>query len=275
MACMPRFSSCAFLLCLLVAGFTVPLIARAQPQNPASPLVTQAIDEAKRVTLPGTVHPLARASFDQGAVPDSFAANRMLLMLNRPPEREEALRQFMADVHRPGSAAFHKWLTPAQFGELFGPADSDIQAARSWLSFHGFRVAVTAQSKRFIEFSGTATNVREAFQSEIHEYNIRGEIHYANAVELTIPEAIAPIVRGVSPINNFRLRPLIRAVGAASYSRRAGKAAPLFTNPGGAQTFTRLARKISRRNTTSRHCTRRELPGPDKRLELSGNRTLI
>ena len=227
----PRLSSCASLFCLLVAGLTAPLITDAQ--NPPSPLVTQAIDETKRVTLPGTVHPLARASFDQGAVPDSFAANRMFLMLNRPPEREADLRQFLADVHSPGSAAFHKWLTPAQFGELFGPADSDIQAARNWLSSHGFRVAAVTQSKRLLEFSGTAANVREAFHSEIHQYNIKGEIHYANAAELTIPEAIAPIVRGVSPINNFRLRPLIRAVGPASYSRTTGKATPQFTNPVG------------------------------------------
>jgi len=220
-----------------VAGLTAPLIASAQPRNPPSPLVTQAIDETKRVTLPGTVHPLARASFDQGAAPDSFAANRMLLMLNRPPEREAALRQFLADVHSPGSAAFHKWLTPAQFGELFGPADSDIQAAKDWLSSHGFRVAAVALSKRLIEFSGTAAEVREAFHTEIHQFNIRGEIHYGNAFELTIPEAIAPIVRGVSPINNFRLRPLIRAMGPATYSHATGKATPLFTNPGGSTGF--------------------------------------
>src|SRR5271157_369799 len=222
MESVPRLYSCASLLCLLVAGLTAPLIAKAQ--NPPSPLVTQAIDETRRVTLPGTVHALARARFDQGAVPDSFAANRMILELNRPPEREAALRQFLADVHNPGSAAFHKWLTPAQFGELFGPADSDIQAARNWLASHGFRVAAVTQSKRLLEFSGTAANVREAFNSEIHQYNIKGEIHYANAAELTIPEAIAPIVRGVSPINNFRLRPLIRAVGPAFYSRATGRA---------------------------------------------------
>lgn len=230
-----RSSSCASLLCLLVAGLVAPVIAQAQ--NPPSPLVTQAIEETKRVTLTGSVHPLARAGIDQGAVSDSFAANRMFLMLKRPPEREAALRQFLSDVHSPGSTTFHKWLTPAQFGELFGPADSDIQAAKNWLLSHGFRVAAAAQSKRLLEFSGTAANVREAFHSEIHQYSIKGEIHYANASELTIPEAIASIVRGVSPINNFRLRPLIRAVGPASYSRASGKATPLFTNPGGSTGF--------------------------------------
>lgn len=232
---MSRFSFCASVVCLVVAGCSAPLIA--QVQNPPRPLVTRAIDETKRVTLPGTAHPFAHTRFDQGAVPDSFAADRMFLMLNRPPEREAALHQFLSEVHNPGSALFHKWLTPVRFGELFGPTDSDIEAVKNWISSHGFRVTAVTQSKGLIEFSGTAANVRETFHSEIHQFNINGEIHYANATDLTIPEALAPIVRGVSPINNFRARPLIQAMGPASYSRSSGKATPLFTNPAGYSGF--------------------------------------
>ncbi len=61
-----------------MAGLLWPSMAAAQSQNPPRPLVSQAVDESKTVTLRGTVHPLAQARFDQGAVPDSFAANRML-----------------------------------------------------------------------------------------------------------------------------------------------------------------------------------------------------
>ncbi|MGA8768353.1 MAG: protease pro-enzyme activation domain-containing protein, partial [Candidatus Acidiferrales bacterium] len=154
-------------------------MAAAQSQNPPRPLVSQAVDESKTVPLRGTVHPLAQARFDQGAVPDSFAANRMLLMLNRSPEQEAALRQFLNDVHTPGSTGYHQWVTPAEFGELFGPADADIQAATSWLASHGFQVAKVTAGKNFIEFSGTAANVREAFHAQIHRYSVDNETHYA------------------------------------------------------------------------------------------------
>jgi len=234
-----RVFACASLLWLLSEGLVFCLTAAAQ--GPPSPLVTQAIDESKTVTLRGTVNPLARARFDQGAVPDSFAANRMLLMLNRPAEREAALRQFLVDVHYPASLTYHKWVSPERFGELFGPADSDIQAAVRWLSSHGFRVAGVSKAKSLIEFSGTAANVREALHSEIHQYRVNGEVHYANAAELRIPEAIAPLVRGVSPIDNFRLQSYVRSVGPASYSRSTGKATPLFTNPGGSTGFFAIA----------------------------------
>jgi hypothetical protein len=132
--------------------------AESNPRSPvpAGRLVTQALDETQRVSLDGTVHPLAQARFDQGAVPDSFPANRMLLILNRAPDREAALQQFLADVHTQGSASFHKWLTPAQFGALYGPADSDIQTAKSWLTSHGFQVSRVTAGKQFVEFFGTA-----------------------------------------------------------------------------------------------------------------------
>ena len=209
------------------------LASAAAAQYPARALVTQPIDDSRTITLHGTVHPLAQPRFDQGAVPDSFAANRMLLMLNRPAERESALQQFLADAHTQGTAAYHKWLTPEQFGQLYGPADSDIQTASQWLASHGFRVARVAKGKTLVEFSGTAANVREAFHAEIHQYNVRGETHYANATELAIPEALAPLVHGVSAINNFYAQPTLQTLGATTYSRSSNPAKPAFTNPDG------------------------------------------
>jgi hypothetical protein len=222
------FARCAG---LLLAGLA--LASAAAAQNPARALVTDPVDESRTVTLRGTVHPLAQAQFEQGAVADSFPANRMLLMLNRPPEREAALQQFLAEAHTQGTASFHKWLTPEQFGAQFGPADSDVAIASQWLASHGFRVARVTKGKSLVEFSGTAANVREAFHTEIHQYSINGETHYANASELAIPEALAPLVRGVSPINNFFAKPYLHNAGRAAYTRPGGKGVPQFTLNGG------------------------------------------
>jgi hypothetical protein len=224
---------------LLFVTFTLAAVIRAQGL-PAR-LVTQVIDDAKTIPLRGTVHPLAQSRFDLGAVPDSFPAERMLLMLNRPPDREAGLKQFLQRVHTPSSASYHQWLTPEQFGDDFGPADSDIQTAVSWLNSHGFSVARTAKGKNLIEFSGTAGRLREAFRAEIHQYNIQNQTHYANATDLTIPEALAKLVRGVSPINNFHAKPAVHAVGRASYSRSTRQVNPQFTNPNGEMNFYALA----------------------------------
>jgi hypothetical protein len=45
--------------------------------------ITGGIDERVRVILPGHVHPLARAEFDQGRVDDNMALGHMVLELRR------------------------------------------------------------------------------------------------------------------------------------------------------------------------------------------------
>jgi hypothetical protein len=155
----------------------------------------------------------------------------MLLLLNRPPDREAALQQFLQAAHTRGSASYHQWLTPEQFGQQFGPADTDLEAASAWLASHGLRVTTTSKSRQFIEFSGTAGAVRDAFRTEIHEYNINGETHYANASEVKIPAAFAPLIRGVSPMNDFRAKPQVQIVGVAQYARGARPTTPQWTSP--------------------------------------------
>jgi subtilase family serine protease len=212
------------ILCCLVS-------VRATAQTPATPLVQGTMDESKLVTLHGTVSPLVRTGVDLGAVSNSFAAERLILLLNRPPEREAALQQFLQNAHTRGSASYHKWLTPAQFGAQFGPADSDMQTATGWLGSHGFQVVKTSQSRQFIEFSGTAGQLHEAFHTTIHQYRIAGETHYANAREVAIPAALAPLVRGLAPLNDFRAKPYVKVAGTATYSRSTGKAVPQWTVP--------------------------------------------
>jgi hypothetical protein len=225
--------------CALIFGLCFGNLARAQISP--SRLVTEAIDESKLVTLHGTVHPLAQARYDQGPVPDSFPAQRILLILNRPAEREAGLQQFLRTVHTAGNASYHQWITPEQYGRQFGPADSDVQIATSWLAAHGFTVAGVSKGKRLIEFSGTAGQVREAFHTQLHQYNVQNEIHYANANDLAIPQALAALVYGVSPLNNFRAKPYVRSAGTASYSPLTNRVTPQFTDPDGATRFYALA----------------------------------
>jgi hypothetical protein len=204
-------------------------------------LVSQPIDESKIVTLRATTHPLAQPRFDQGAVPDSFPVRRVLLMLNRPAEREAALLRFLSDVHSKNSPTYHHWLTPEQFGETFGPVDSDIQAASSWLASHGFQVPRISKSKTLVEFSGTAAQLREAFHTEIHQYTVNGETHYANSTDLSVPAALAPLIRGVTRLDSFGLESYVESLGQAAYSPATKRFAPLFTNPDGRTNFFAVA----------------------------------
>jgi subtilase family serine protease len=139
--------------------------------------------------------------------------DRIIMELQSSPEQEAALEQLIADQHDPSSARYQQWLTPEQFGEMFGATPQDVSTITQWLQSQGLRVDGLARGARFLEFSGTAAQVERAFQTEIHHYNLNGETHVANAAGISIPQALAPVVRGLHSLHTFRHRPLHQVVG--------------------------------------------------------------
>jgi len=216
------------------------LCLRAEAQTSNIPArITQAVDEKNLVVLRGNVHPLARPEFDQGAVSDGQSLHRMLLLLQRSPDQEAALQKLLDDQQSKSSPNYHAWLTPAQFGQQFSPADADIQTVTSWLQSHGFQVSNVTAGRTLIEFSGTAGQVRTAFHTQIHKYTVNGEAHLANASDPQIPAALAPVVVGPVSLSGFPRKSYARILG--QFRKRAGKTGlePLFTfpNPFSGQTF--------------------------------------
>ncbi|MFY9855737.1 MAG: Ig-like domain repeat protein, partial [Terracidiphilus sp.] len=235
---------------LFVALNLVIAAAFAAPRDPAAsqeaaPRVQSAADDAARVVLHGNIHPLVRAATGQvqaalsqtatdlGAVEDSLPAGRMLLLLQRPPQQESALTDFIQAAHTPGSASFHQWLTPTEFGQLYGPATSDVAEVTAWLESHGLTVNQVHAGRVAIEFSGTAGQVSEAFQTQIHRYLVNGEAHLANATDPSVPAALAPVIAGLAPLNDFQPQPRLKVLGQAQFNAKTHKATPQWTYPEG------------------------------------------
>ncbi|MGA3082978.1 MAG: protease pro-enzyme activation domain-containing protein, partial [Terracidiphilus sp.] len=191
--------------------------------------IVNPIDERQLVPLKGTVHPLANARNDRGAAPDEMQLDRMHLLLKRSNSQESALRQLIGEMHAPGTASYHKWLTPDQFGKQFGPADDDIATIETWLTGQGFSVSKVNPGKQTIEFSGTVAEMRGAFHTQIHKYEVNGETHYANAVDAQIPAALAPVVGGFVSLNNFRAKSYAKYLGKAQYDPKTDHATPEWT----------------------------------------------
>jgi hypothetical protein len=192
----------------LVSFVLVHYFAVAQlPLVPAR--ILQVIDETKRTVLGGNTYPLARAQFDRGVAAPDLPMNRMLLVLKRSPAQEAALQKLLDDQQDKASPTYHKWLTPEQFGQQFGPNDSDTQTVTAWLQSHGFQIGKVAKGRNIIEFSGVASQVQEAFHTSIHKYVVNGEEHWANANDPEIPTALTPVVAGIHTLHNFIKRPMI------------------------------------------------------------------
>lgn len=202
---MKCFARGAFRFAASTAGMLLMLSPLTQAQ--VQPKITQAVDPTQRQVLAGTVHPLTRTASDLGAADAGLAMKDILLTLRPSADQQAALKKYVDDLHNPNSPNFHKWLTPAQYSAQFGASNEDLQTVQNWLTTNGLTVEQVAQGKGWIRFSGTAAQIENAFNTEIHQYSIAGVKKYANATNISIPAAIAPAVTGVVSMNNFLSSP--------------------------------------------------------------------
>ena len=194
---------------VLLAGalaLVAPLAASAQG-NPVPTRIPAQVNESHLATLRGNMHPLASPQNDQGRVDPSQRIERITILFQQTAAQKADLDALLAAQQNPTSPSFHKWLTPAQYGERFGIAQADLQKVSAWLQGHGLVVEETPESRNFIVFSGTAAQVESAMRVEMHNYATSDRKFYANSGEPSVPAALAGVVAGFRGLNNYHMKP--------------------------------------------------------------------
>jgi hypothetical protein len=185
--------------------------------------ITSKIDESRRATLAGHVRPFLKKATDHGAVADSMQTGPIMLMFSRTTKQQADLDALVDQLHNKNSAQYHQWLTPAQFGAKFSPADSDVAAVKTWLQSKGFTVLDVVPSKTYISFTGTVGQLKSAFGVSIHKMTIHGEEHVATINDPQIPAALQPVVGGLHNLDDFGGKPLYKPAGAFTRNETTGK----------------------------------------------------
>ena len=202
---MPRVRLQFMSVLLLLITSAIPTFA----QSAANQVITPT-NESDLVQLSGNTHPLAKTKFDRGVVSDNLRMEHVFVQLRRSSGEEKGLEALTAELQNPRSAYYHKWLTAEELGRKFGPSRDDVNAVIAWLNSHGLQVNLVHKSRMTIDVSGTAGQISDAFHTEIHAYQVKGEKHIANASDPRIPAALAPVVAGVVSLNDFLPKPLAK-----------------------------------------------------------------
>lgn len=195
--------------CALLSTVFVARVAILSAQQP-TPRITSAINNSERVTIPESRPAIARAANDIGEVTASARVDGISLAFRRTDAQEKRLQGLIAAQQSPLSPLYHKWLTPAEFAETFGVADSDLAKVRAWFEQQGFSVSRISNSRNRIVFSGTAGQVASTFGAPLHYYKIRGKREYAPSADLGVPAALASLVGTVTNLSSLRPRPHVK-----------------------------------------------------------------
>jgi hypothetical protein len=185
------FTSCAKVVCVGI-GLIASQIANAQSR------ITEAVQDTQRIAVTGSSPKrLIGLSQDTGRLPVSQKLGRMVLLLAPTAAQDQAAADLVASQHDASSPLFHKWVTPIEFGQQFGVADTDSSQVSQWLVNQGLTVHQVSRSHRFIVFSGNVAQVENAFSTQMHSYSYKNKTFIANTTDIQLPSAFRNVVKGV------------------------------------------------------------------------------
>jgi len=208
------------IFCLIVL---VGHLRTLQAQSNSLSRITSQISNEDRITVRNSVPTLVKRSLDNGRVAASQPLGRMLLLLAPTAQQERDAAKFVAAQHDSSSPLFHKWLTPAKFGERFGIAPDDAQKVQLWLQSQGLNVHEISQSRRFIVFSGNVAQVEKAFSTQMHSYSLNNHSFIANATDIKIPAALSSVVKGVVRLHSDPHAPALKIGEKIKVEKKTGK----------------------------------------------------
>jgi subtilase family serine protease len=102
-------------------------------------------------------------------------------------------------------AAGVKPLTSGEFMARHAPTAAQAQAVVEYLRAQGFVNIEVAANNLLVSATGGAGSVKNAFQAELHEYDVGGRRAYANVTDALIPSHLGSTVLGVIGLQNVHL----------------------------------------------------------------------
>jgi subtilase family serine protease len=150
-----------------------------------------------------------RYATDLGPVDPSTEINITVhLKLSRQAEFDKAVDA----LYDPQSPTFHQWMTDADL-KTYAPTEAQIKAVRQELEAHGLTILSAEPNGFTIRARGTAANVAQAFNTEIHTFSHKGKTFRANIQNAQLSGQAGQYVSTVAGLESHQARPLIsRAV---------------------------------------------------------------
>lgn len=203
-------------------AFAVALVftfaASGDTQPASKDRILGPVDASQTAAVRRTAHPLARPQFDQGRKDTTQRLSGVSLTFRLSAAQQTDLKQLLRDQQDPSSANYHKWLTPDQYAARFGMTQNDLDKVTAWAQSQGLTVDAISRNRNEISVSGTVGQIEYALKTELHNYVINGEHHFANATDVALPAAFASQVLSIRGLDDFRPKSRVR------------KASPRFTS---------------------------------------------
>ncbi len=112
---------------------------------------------------------------------------------------EVKLGQLLADQQNPSSSRYHRWLSPTEFNQRFGPTSAQIEAVVQWLKNQGLQVGSINRLGRTIDATANVTQAEAAFATTI----VTSGANFGNTSDPSVPAEFNGVISGIMGLDNM------------------------------------------------------------------------
>ena len=158
--------------------------------------------------------------------------NHLELAIGLPLRNREGLATLLKTLYDPTSTNYHRYVTPQQFTETFGPAEQDYQAAINFAKANGLTIKSTTPNRMLLNVGGSVAVVEKTFNVKVRVYQHPTEprTFYAPDVEPSL-DLDVPVLH-ISGLDNF-VTPHPRNLREATLSNAANAVPHSGSGPSG------------------------------------------
>jgi subtilase family serine protease len=177
---------------------------------------------AKNRILIGHVPKITANLSPTSALPST---NELHLAIGLALHDEQGLNDLLTQLYDPSSTNFHRFITPDEFTQRFGPTEGDYQAVKDFARTNGLAIRGAHKNRLLLDIGGQVSSVENAFHVKMLRYRhpLEARDFFAPDTEPSV-DARLPI-SDISGLNNYALpRPRLHKVdpAAAAASARSG-----------------------------------------------------
>ncbi len=173
------------LIIVSVSVLSIAFIARAK-QNSPFVLTSQTVPLVSRAHLVGA----------------ASAQQQLNLSVGLQLRNQQELQTLLSEMYNPHSSSYHRFLSPQQFVDQFGPTAEQQQQVIDYLHQQGLHITHISSNRLLIDASATVAQAEAAFQISINNYQLGANTFYANANPPIIPGSLAPIITSIGGLDN-------------------------------------------------------------------------
>jgi uncharacterized repeat protein (TIGR01451 family) len=145
--------------------FLTPLSLRSMTVAAALSLVSPFVASAK----PNTHIPAAVAHAK--AIGHMGGNERVHLSIALQAKDRQGIAAFAQSVSDPSSPNFRHYVTPEQFGQMFGASEQDYAALQEWAKSKGFKISHVHKNRLVLSVEADAKDIESAFGVSMNLYN--------------------------------------------------------------------------------------------------------